>query len=376
MTAPVRTETTTVAVALGERSYDIAIGRGLLASLGARIAKLRPRSKAVIVTDENVARLHLAATEAALTHAGVATHRVVVPPGEASKSYRVFEQVCEAVIASRMERDDLVIALGGGVIGDLAGFVASVVRRGIDYVQVPTSLLADVDSSVGGKTAIDSAHGKNLIGSFYQPILVLADTALLDTLPEREFRAGYAEVAKYGLLGDAPFFAWLENNWREVFGGGPAREHAIAVCCRAKADIVARDERETGDRALLNLGHTFGHAFEAACGFSGRLLHGEAVAIGMALAFAFSAKQGLVSATEAERATRHLAAVGLPTRPQDIPGPLPSIDRLMELIAQDKKVKRGMLTFILAKGIGASFGEGGVDAGAVRAFLGEKLAER
>ena len=376
MTAPVRSETTMVAVSLGERSYDIAIGRGLLASLGARIAKLRSRSKAVIVTDENVAHLHLAAAEAALAHAGVATHRVVVPPGEASKSYRVFEQVCEAVIASRMERDDLVIALGGGVIGDLTGFVASVVRRGIDYVQVPTSLLADVDSSVGGKTAIDSAHGKNLIGAFYQPILVLADTALLDTLPEREFRAGYAEVAKYGLLGDAPFFAWLENNWREVFGGGPAREHAIAVCCRAKADIVARDERETGDRALLNLGHTFGHAFEAACGFSGRLLHGEAVAIGMALAFAFSAKQGLVSATEAERATRHLAAVGLPTRPQDIPGPLPSIDRLMELIAQDKKVKRGMLTFILAKGIGAAFVEGGVDAGAVRAFLGEKLAER
>ena len=376
MTAPVRSETTTVAVSLGERSYDIAIGRGLLASLGARIAKLRPRSKAVIVTDENVAHLHLAAAEAALAHAGVATHRVVVPPGEASKSYRVFEQVCEAVIASRMERDDLVIALGGGVIGDLTGFVASVVRRGIDYVQVPTSLLADVDSSVGGKTAIDSAHGKNLIGAFYQPILVLADTALLDTLPEREFRAGYAEVAKYGLLGDAPFFAWLENNWREVFGGGPAREHAIAVCCRAKADIIARDERETGDRALLNLGHTFGHAFEAACGFSGRLLHGEAVAIGMALAFAFSAKQGLVSATEAERATRHLAAVGLPTRPQDIPGPLPSIDRLMELIGQDKKVKRGMLTFILAKGIGAAFVEGGVDAGAVRAFLGEKLAER
>ena len=375
MTAPVRSETTAVAVALGERSYDIAIGRGLLASLGARIAKLRPRSKAVIVTDENVARLHLAATEAALTHAGVATHRVVVPPGEASKSYRVFEQVCEAVIASRMERDDLVIALGGGVIGDLAGFVASVVRRGIDYVQVPTSLLADVDSSVGGKTAIDSAHGKNLIGAFYQPILVLADTALLDTLPEREFRAGYAEVAKYGLLGDAPFFAWLENNWREVFAGGPAREYAIAECCRAKAEIVARDEREIGDRALLNLGHTFGHAFEAACGFSDRLLHGEAVAIGMALAFAFSAKQGLVSAAEAERATRHLAAVGLPTRPQDISGPLPSIDQLMELIAQDKKVKRGMLTFILVKGIGAAFVEGGVDAGAVRAFLGEKLAE-
>jgi 3-dehydroquinate synthase len=376
MTAPVRTETTTVRVALGARSYDIAIGRGLLASLGARIAALRPRAKVVIVTDENVARLHLPAAESAFAHAGVATHRVVVPPGEASKSYRVFEQVCEAVIASRIERDDLVIALGGGVIGDLAGFVASVVRRGVDYVQVPTSLLADVDSSVGGKTAIDSTHGKNLIGAFYQPILVLADTALLDTLPEREFRAGYAEVVKYGLLGDAPFYAWLEGNWREVFAGGPAREQAIAVCCRAKADIVARDERETGDRALLNLGHTFGHAFEAACGFSDRLLHGEAVSLGMALAFAFSAKLGLLPAADAARATRHLAEVGLPVRIRDISGPLPSLDQLMDLIAQDKKVKRGMLTFILVKGIGAAFVEGGVDAGAVRAFLGEKLAEQ
>jgi 3-dehydroquinate synthase len=381
MTAPVRSEITTVPVALGERSYDIAIGRGVLASLGARIAELRPRAKVVIVTDENVARLHLAAAEAALAHAGVATHRVIVPAGEASKSYRVFEQVCEAVIASRLERDDLIIALGGGVIGDLAGFVASVVRRGVDYVQVPTSLLADVDSSVGGKTAIDSAHGKNLIGAFYQPILVLADTALLDTLPEREFRAGYAEVAKYGLLGDAPFFSWLEGNWRDVFAGGhasgkSARDHAIAVCCRAKADIVARDERETGDRALLNLGHTFGHAFEAACGFSDRLLHGEAVSLGMALAFAFSAKLGLLPAGDAARAIRHLAEVGLPVRIRDIPGPIPSLDQLMDLIAQDKKVKRGMLTFILVKGIGAAFVEGGVDAGAVRAFLGEKLAEQ
>jgi 3-dehydroquinate synthase len=381
MTAPICTEATTVAVSLGARSYDIAIGRGLLASLGARIAALRPGCKAVIVTDENVARLHLTAAETALAHAGVATHRVIVPAGEASKSYRVFEQVCEAVIASRMERDDLVIALGGGVIGDLAGFVASVVRRGLDYVQVPTSLLADVDSSVGGKTAIDSAHGKNLVGAFYQPILVLADTALLDSLPAREFRAGYAEVAKYGLLGDAPFFSWLEANWRGVFAGGhaagmSAREHAIAICCRAKAAIVARDERETGDRALLNLGHTFGHAFEAACGFSDRLLHGEAVSVGMALAFAFSAKQGLLPSAEAERAFRHLADVGLPTRPRDIPGSLPSLDQLMDLISQDKKVKRGMLTFILVKGIGSAFVEGGVDAGAVRAFLGEKLVGR
>jgi 3-dehydroquinate synthase len=381
MTAAVRPDPTNVRVSLDTRSYDIVIGRGLLASLGARIAALRPGVKAVIVTDENVARYHLAAAEAALTHAGVATSRVIVPAGEASKSYRVFEQVCEAVIASRIERGDLAIALGGGVIGDLAGFVAAVVRRGLDYVQVPTTLLAHVDSSVGGKTAIDSAYGKNLIGAFHQPILVLADTALLDTLPEREFRAGYAEVAKYGLLGDAAFFSWLETNWREVFAGGNcsgsfAREHAIAVSCRAKAAIVARDERETGERALLNLGHTFGHALEAACGFSDRLLHGEAIAAGMALAFGFSARQGLLPMAEAERAIGHLAEVGLPTRLRDIAGPLPAIDQLMDLIAQDKKVKHGMLTFILVRGIGTAFIEAGVDAREVRAFLTEKLAER
>jgi 3-dehydroquinate synthase len=382
MTAPVRKDPTIVNVALGTRSYDIVIGRGVLASLGARIAALRPGAKAVIVTDDNVARYHLEPAEAALRHAGVAASRVIVASGEASKSYRVFEQVCEAVIASRIERDDLAIALGGGVIGDLTGFVAAVVRRGLDYVQVPTTLLADVDSSVGGKTAIDSAHGKNLIGAFHQPILVLADTALLDTLPEREFRAGYAELVKYGLLGDADFFAWLEKNWREVFAGGnssgsSAREHAIAESCRAKAAIVARDERETGDRALLNLGHTFGHALEAACGFSDRLLHGEAIGAGMALAFEFSARrQGLLPMAEAQRAIRHLAEVGLPTRLQDIPGPLPSVDQLMDLIAQDKKVKRGMLTFILVRGIGSAFIEAGVDAREVRVFLSEKLAER
>jgi 3-dehydroquinate synthase len=381
MTAPVRTDPAVVKVSLGERSYDIVIGRGLLASLGTRIAALRPGAKVAIVTDDNVARHHLPAAESALAHAGVATSRIVGPAGEASKSYRVFEQVCEAIIASRIERGDLIVALGGGVIGDLAGFAASVVRRGLDYVQVPTTLLADVDSSVGGKTAIDSTHGKNLVGAFHQPILVVADTALLDTLPEREFRAGYAEVAKYGLLGDAPFFNWLEANWREVFAGGnssrsSARERAIAVSCRAKAAIVARDERETGERQLLNLGHTFGHALEAACGFSDRLLHGEAIAAGTALAFAFSARRGLLPNAEAERAVRHLADVGLPKRLRDIPGPLPSIDQLMDLIAQDKKVKRGMLTFILVRGIGSAFIEAGVDRREVRKFLSEKLAEQ
>jgi 3-dehydroquinate synthase len=382
MTASVRGDAVTVAVALGARSYDIVIGRGVLASLGARIAALRPGAKTFIVTDENVARHGLSAAEAALARAGVETSRAIVPPGEASKSYSVLEEVCEAIIASHIERGDLVIALGGGVIGDLAGFAAAVVRRGLDYVQVPTTLLAQVDSSVGGKTAIDSVHGKNLIGAFHQPILVLADTALLDTLPQRQFRAGYAELVKYGLLGDAGFFSWLEINWREIFSGGDlsgssAREHAIAVSCRAKAAIVARDERETGDRALLNLGHTFGHAMEAACGFSDRLLHGEAIAAGMALAFEFSARrQGLVPKADAARVVRHLAQTGLPTRFKDIPGPLPSVDQLMELIAQDKKVKRGMLTFILVRGIGAAFVEAGVDPREVRAFLSEKLAER
>ena len=382
MTATLPTDPTVVEVSLGARSYEIVIGRGVIDTLGARIAGLRPGAKAFIVTDDNVARYVLASAEAALADAGVAAHRAIVPAGEASKSFSVFEQVCEAIIASRMERGDLVVALGGGVIGDLAGFAAAVVRRGLDYVQVPTTLLAQVDSSVGGKTAINSAHGKNLIGAFHQPVLVLADTALLDTLPDREFRAGYAEVAKYGLLGDAGFFAWLEANWREIFFGGHAsgtiaRENAVAVCCRAKAAIVARDERETGDRALLNLGHTFGHALEAACGFSDRLLHGEAIAIGMALAFEFSARrQGLVSKAEAARAIRHLIEVGLPTRIQNIPGEPPSVDQLLALIAQDKKVKRGMLTFILVRGIGAAFVEAGVDGREVRAFLSEKLAER
>ena len=284
--------------------------------------------------------------------------------------------MCEALIAARIERGDLVVALGGGVIGDLAGFAAAVVRRGLDYVQVPTTLLAQVDSSVGGKTAIDSSHGKNLVGAFHQPILVVADTALLDTLSPREFRAGYAEVAKYGLIGDAAFFAWLEANWREIFTGGPAREHAIAVSCRMKAATVARDERETGDRALLNLGHTFGHAFEAAAGFSDRLLHGEAISLGMALALEFSARRALLPADQVDRVKAHLAAVGLPTKVSAIAGGAPGVDRLMELIAQDKKVRRGALTFILARGIGAAFIARDVDAAEVRAFLVEKLAER
>jgi 3-dehydroquinate synthase len=375
MTAPLRQiEPSVVRVALGARAYDIAIGRGLLATLGERIKALRPRARVAIVTDEAVAKLHLGAAEDALKSSGIGSTSIVVPAGEGSKSYATFEQVCEAVIAARVERNDLIVALGGGVIGDLAGFTAACVRRGLDFVQVPTTLLAQVDSSVGGKTGINSRQGKNLIGAFHQPVLVIADTALLDTLAKREFCAGYAEVAKYGLLGDAAFFAWLEKNWQDVFAGGPACEHVIAVCCRAKAGIVARDERETGERALLNLGHTFGHALEAGCGFSDRLLHGEAVALGMALAFEFSAHKGLIAASEATRVSAHLAAVGLPTHLKDVSGGVPAADTLMDLIAQDKKVRRGSLTFILVRGIGQAFVENNVDAAEVRAFLAHKLA--
>ena len=380
MTAPMRSDCVIVPVSFGPRSYDIVIGRGVVSTLGTRIAALRPGTKAFIVTDDNVAHHTMPAAEASLKRAGVAAARLIVAPGEASKSYPVFERLCEAILDAQIERGDLVIALGGGVIGDLAGFAAAVVRRGLDYVQVPTTLLAQVDSSVGGKTAIDSRHGKNLIGAFHQPILVIADTALLDTLPPREFRAGYAELVKYGLLGDAGFFGWLEVYWRDIFAaevsGNSAREHAVAVACRGKAGIVARDERETGERALLNLGHTFGHALEAACGFSDRLLHGEAIAIGMVLAFEFSARRGLVPAPAAERVKRHLAEVGLPTEPSAITGPLPAVERIMELIAQDKKVRRGMLTLILVRSIGSAFIEAGVDEREIRAFLSEKLVRR
>ncbi len=380
MTAPLRqVEPIKIPVALGERAYEIVIGRGLIASLGERIKALRPGARVAIVTDETVAQFHSGAVEAALKSSGIDRARIVVPAGEGSKNYETFEKVCEAIIDARIERSDLIVALGGGVIGDLAGFASACVRRGLGFVQVPTTLLAQVDSSVGGKTGINSLQGKNLVGAFHQPILVVADTALLDTLPKREFCSGYAEVAKYGLLGDAAFFTWLEKNWQDVFSGGQtsgssAREHAIAVCCRGKAGIVARDERETGERALLNLGHTFGHALEAGCGFSERLLHGEAIALGMVMAFDFSARKGLISSADADRARAHLAAVGLPIHVSHVPGGVPGVDALMDLIGQDKKVKRGKLTFILVRGIGQAFVENDVDPAEVRAFLSERLA--
>jgi 3-dehydroquinate synthase len=374
VTAPLRSgDPTIVNVDLDQRSYEIVIGHNEMATLGARAAALKPGAKAAIVTDDTVARLHLETAEAGLAAGGLTTHRIIVEAGEATKSFAGFERVCEALIAARVERGDLVVALGGGVIGDLAGFAAATVRRGLDYIQVPTTLLAQVDSAVGGKTGINSRQGKNLVGAFHQPILVVADTSVLDSLPPRQFRAGYAEIVKYGLLGDAGFFAWLEANAGELFAGGAAREHAIATSCRMKAAIVARDERETGDRALLNLGHTFGHALEAAAGFSDRLLHGEAVALGTALAAEFSVRLGVLAPEQAARATRHLSDAGLPVRLAEVAGGAPDADRLMALIAQDKKVRHGKLTFVLLRDIGAAYMSNDVDSALVRAFLIEKL---
>ncbi len=365
----------TVRVELGARGYDILIGDGLMARAGAEIAARLPGVRAAIVTDANVAAAHAAALSASLAAAGIDATTVAIAPGERAKSFAVLEEVVDALLAARLERGDVVIALGGGVVGDLAGFVAGIVRRGMKFVQMPTSLLAQVDSSVGGKTGINSPRGKNLVGVFQQPALVVADTGALDTLPEREFRAGYAEVAKYGLIDRPDFFAWLEANWREVFAGGPARTRAIAESCRAKAAVVARDEYETGDRALLNLGHTFGHALEAATGYdSARLVHGEGVAIGMALAHRFSARLDLASPDDAARVEAHLAAVGLPVSPGGIPGELPGPERMLDYIAQDKKVARGALTFILTRGIGRSFIARDVAAADVLAFLREAMA--
>lgn len=361
---------TVLSVPLGDRAYAIHIGRGIVARCAGAVAALSPGGRAALVADANVDALHGEAVAGPLERAGIGVARIRVPAGEGAKSWAGLVDLCEAILAARIERGDVVVALGGGVTGDLAGFAAAIVRRGMRFVQMPTTLLAQVDSSVGGKTGINSAHGKNLVGAFHQPSLVVADTALLDTLPVREMRAGYAEVAKYGLIDDAGFFAWCEANWRGIFAGGPEREHAVATSCRAKAAIVARDEREDGDRALLNLGHTFGHALERLTGYDGgRLVHGEAVAIGLAQAFRFSARLGLCDPTDAVRVEAHLRAVGLPTRMTDIPGFAPQAAAILDAMAQDKKVSRGELTFILARGIGRSFIARGIPAANVAAFL-------
>jgi shikimate kinase/3-dehydroquinate synthase len=366
-----------VEVALGARAYKIRIGEGLIAAAGEHVARMAPGAKCAVVTDSNVAALHLAALSESLERAGLRVTTLVVPPGEASKSYARFAEVCDGLIEAHIERRDIVIAFGGGVVGDLAGFAAASVRRGLRLVQIPTSLLAQVDSSVGGKTAINSPHGKNLVGAFHQPSLVLADIGALDTLSPREFRAGYAETVKYGLINDIDFFEWLEAHWREVCAGGPARLHAVATSCAAKAAVVAADETEQGERALLNLGHTFGHAFERLTGYDGaRLVHGEGVAIGMACAFRFSRRLGLCSGQDATRVENHLRAVGLPTRIAEIPGLNVGAEEILAAMRQDKKVERGRLTFILARAIGESFIAKDIPEAQARDFLSDELAPK
>ncbi|WP_299358429.1 3-dehydroquinate synthase [uncultured Paracoccus sp.] len=359
----------TVTVELAERSYQVRIGSGLVRDAAVHLQPLLARPRVAILTDETVARLHLPSLAAALDSAGIGTTALALPAGEATKSWGQLERAVEWLIDQRVERRDLVIALGGGVIGDLGGFAAAILRRGVRFVQIPTTLLAQVDSSVGGKTGINSRRGKNLIGAFHQPSLVLADTDVLATLPDRDFRAGYGEVAKCGLLGDAEFFAWLEENGPGLRDDPSALQQAVAHAVRMKADIVARDETEQGDRALLNLGHTFGHALEAATGYSGRLLHGEAVAIGCALAFDLSARMGLCPQEEPSRVAAHLAAIGLPVRPDDVPGSLPDADALIALMGQDKKVVDGQLRLILARGIGHAFVTDRIDMAALRDVL-------
>ncbi|WP_041794718.1 3-dehydroquinate synthase [Pararhodospirillum photometricum] len=366
----------TVTVPLGERCYPIHIGAGLLSQAGALIAPVIRRPRVFVVTDTAVAPLHLPALLASLDAAGLVHDHVVLPQGEGTKSFAQLESLLETLLAARVERSTTLVALGGGVIGDLTGFAAAVLLRGVDFVQIPTTLLAQVDSSVGGKTGINTRHGKNLVGAFHQPRLVLADTAVLDTLGPRELRAGYAEVVKYGVIDDAPFFAWLEQHGPALLEGAPqARAEAIATACRAKARIVGADERESGQRALLNLGHTFGHAFEAETGFSRTLFHGEAVALGMVLALDLSVRLGLCPAEDVLRLTRHLEDVGLAVDPRAVPSaPVWDVDRLLEHMGHDKKVADGRITFVLARGIGRAFLEREVDPQrvreSVRAFVG------
>lgn len=363
-----------VHVPLGDRSYDVRIGEGLIAEAGGELHDLLPRPRVAILTDENVAASHLDTLRTGL--GDIATTVLTLPPGEATKSWSALEQTVEWLLAEKIERRDVMIALGGGVIGDLGGFATAIVRRGIRYVQVPTSLLAQVDSSVGGKTAINSSHGKNLIGAFHQPALVLADIGVLDTLTTRDFLAGYGEVVKYGLLGDAAFFDWLEANGPALAAGDrDLRTHAVKRSVQMKADIVARDETEQGDRALLNLGHTFCHALEAATGYSDRLLHGEGVAIGCALAFEVSSRLGLCSQEDPSRVRAHLKSMGMKTDLSDIPGDLPGTEALIDLMGQDKKVIDGKLRFIMARGIGEAFVTDEVPRDVLQAVLSDALAQ-
>jgi len=360
----------TISVALNERSYDIHVAPGLLAHAGALV---KPFASGVVpvVTDDEVARHHLEFLLASLRHEKIEARPIILPTGESTKSFAGLERLVSALIASGVDRGGVIIALGGGVVGDLVGFAAGIVKRGVDYIQVPTTLLAQVDSSVGGKTAINVAEGKNLVGVFHQPKLVICDTALLKSLPRRQVLAGYAEVAKYGALGDAEFFSWLEQHGDAALSGDVANlTSAVAHSCRMKADIVARDEREGGERALLNLGHTFGHALEAATGYSGRLLHGEGVAIGMTLAFELSVRLGHCDAPSARRMRAHLESVGLPVSIAQIPGGRPDAKNVLAHMEHDKKARNGRLTFVLARRIGEAFLTRDVSKQAVLELLG------
>ncbi len=362
-------------VSLGKRSYEILIGRGLIAEAGRRMLPLLKQKRVIAVTDANVARHHLESLERSVRAAGIAIDSIVLEAGEQTKSFAGLEHLLTQLLELGIERRTTLVALGGGVVGDLTGFAAAVALRGIDFVQIPTTLLAQVDSSVGGKTGIDTAQGKNLVGAFHQPRLVLADTATLDTLPRRQMLAGYAEVAKYGLIDNPPFFAWLESNGADVIerADGPLR-HAVLESCRNKARVVAADEREQDARALLNLGHTFGHALEAECGYSDELLHGEAVAIGMVLAFELSAQLGLCSLEDAARVQRHLASVGLPTSPTWIDGRDWQAERLIRHMSRDKKVQDGRIAFVLAKGIGKAFFPAHAERDQISALLETAIA--
>ena len=364
----------TVTVALGNRSYDILIGQGLISQAALHIAPHLKRQFVALVTDENVATHHLPAVVGALEQGGITVNPIVLPAGEATKSYAHLAGLCDGLLAAGVERHDTVIALGGGVIGDLTGFATAILRRGVAFIQIPTSLLAQVDSSVGGKTGINSPLGKNLIGAFHQPLLVLADLDVLNTLPRRQLAAGYAEVAKYGLLGDPPFFAWLESHVENIMAGdGEATAHAVRLSCAMKARIVAEDETETGVRALLNLGHTFGHALEAATGYSQTLFHGEAVAIGMVQAFGFSEHLGHCAPGTAQKVATHLKRAGLPTHLSDIKFDWPRPEKLLDLMRQDKKAESGRLTFILIRAIGEAFIAKDVNESAVLQFLTEDM---
>ncbi|WP_127902881.1 3-dehydroquinate synthase [Solirhodobacter olei] len=365
-----------VRVELGERAYDVRIGEGLAARAGAEIAPLLKRKRVAVVTDETVAGLHLATLKAGLAAAGIEAVSLALPAGEATKGWPEFSRTVDWLLEQKVERRDVVVAFGGGVIGDLAGFAAAVLRRGVRFVQIPTTLLAQVDSSVGGKTGINSKHGKNLIGAFHQPSLVLADIDMLGTLAPRDFLAGYGEVVKYGLLGDAGFFDWLEREGPKLASEAALARAAVRRSVEMKAEIVARDETEEGDRALLNLGHTFGHALEAATGYSHRLLHGEGVAIGCALAFELSQRLGLCSQEAPSRVRAHLRAMGMKVELGDIPGDLPDAEGLLRLMGQDKKVVDGQLRFILARGIGEAFVAADVPPAEVLALLDEALRRR